>query len=40
VVLVSIKENYFRGAFEVWRKQWDGCICSLGDYFEGDVSQN
>jgi hypothetical protein len=39
-VLDSIKENYFHGAFEAWKKQWDRCICSQGDYFEGDGSQN
>jgi hypothetical protein len=36
----SIKENHFHSAFEVWRKRWDDCICSQGDYFEGDGSQN
>jgi hypothetical protein len=39
-VLYSIKENGFHGAFEAWRKQWDRCIRSWGDYFEGDNSQN
>jgi hypothetical protein len=39
-VLDSIKENYFHGAFEAWKKQWDHHICSKGDYFEGDGSQN
>jgi hypothetical protein len=24
----------------VWNKQWDHCIRSQGDYFEGDGSQN
>jgi hypothetical protein len=37
-VLDSIKENDFHGAFEVWKSQWDCCICSQGDYFE-DGSQ-
>jgi hypothetical protein len=32
-VLDSIKENDFHGAFEVWKKQWDHCICSQGDCF-------
>jgi hypothetical protein len=36
----SIKENDFHGAFEAWKKQWDWCIRSQGDYFEGDGSQN
>jgi hypothetical protein len=39
-VLNSIQDNYFHGAFEVWEKQWDRCICSQGDCFEGDGSQN
>jgi hypothetical protein len=40
VVLDSIKENDFHGAFEAWKKRVDCCILSQGDYFEGDVSQN
>jgi hypothetical protein len=40
VVLVSSKENDFHEFFEVWRKQWDLCIRSKGDYFEGDGSRN
>jgi hypothetical protein len=36
----SIKEGDFHGAFEAWKKQWDHCIRSQGDYFEGDCSQN
>jgi hypothetical protein len=39
-VLDSIKENDFRGAFEVWKKRWYRCVRSQGDYFEGDGSQN
>jgi hypothetical protein len=39
-VLNSNKESDFHGAFEAWKKRWDCCICSQGDYFEGDVSQN
>jgi hypothetical protein len=39
VVLNSIKENDFHGAFEAWTEQWDRCIRSQGDYFEGDGSQ-
>jgi hypothetical protein len=27
-VLVSIKENDFHGAFEVWKKRWDRCVRS------------
>jgi hypothetical protein len=32
-ILDSIKENDFHGAFEAWKKQWDHCIHSQGDYF-------
>jgi hypothetical protein len=39
-VLDSIKENDFHDAFEAWKKLWDRCIRSQGDYFEGDGSQN
>jgi hypothetical protein len=40
-VLDSIKENDFHGAVEAWKKKkWDSCICSQGDYFEADGSQN
>jgi hypothetical protein len=39
-VLDSIKENDFHGAFEAWKKRWDCCIHSQGDYFEKDGSQN
>jgi hypothetical protein len=39
VVLDSIKENDFHGAFEVWKKRWDHCIRSHRDYFEGGGSQ-
>jgi hypothetical protein len=37
--LDNMKENDFYGAFEAWKKWWDRCICSLGDYFEGDGTQ-
>jgi hypothetical protein len=30
-VLDSIKENYFHGALEAWKKRWDRCIRSQGD---------
>jgi hypothetical protein len=39
-VLYSIKENYFHGAFEAWKKLWDHCIWSQADCFERDGSQN
>jgi hypothetical protein len=37
-VLNSIKKNDFNGASEAWKKLWDRCICSQGDYFERDGS--
>jgi hypothetical protein len=39
-VLDSIKENDFHSASEALKKGWDLCICSQGDYLEGDGSQN
>jgi hypothetical protein len=39
-VLDSIKEIDLHGAFEAWKKRWDSCIRSQGDYFEGYGSQN
>jgi hypothetical protein len=39
-VLNSIKENYFHSAFEARKKRRAYCICSQGNYFEGDGSQN
>jgi hypothetical protein len=39
-IFYSIKENDFHGAFEAWEIQWDHCIRSQGDYFEGYGSQN
>jgi transposase len=39
-VLASIKENDFHSASEAWKKQWDCCIRSQGDYFEGEGTQN
>jgi hypothetical protein len=39
-VLDSIKENDFHSAFELWKKRWDRCIHSQGNYSEGDSSQS
>jgi hypothetical protein len=38
-LLNNFKQNDFHGAFEAWKKRWDLCIRSQGDYFEGDGSQ-
>jgi hypothetical protein len=40
VVLDSSKENDFHSAFEAWKKRWDRCVHTKGDYFEEDGSQN
>jgi hypothetical protein len=40
VVLGSIEEDNFHSAFEGWKKRWDHCIHSQGDYFEGNGSQS
>jgi hypothetical protein len=39
-VLDNIKENDFHSDFEAWKKRWHRCICSQGDYFEGDDNQD
>jgi hypothetical protein len=31
-VLNSIKDNYFHRAFEMWKKWWNRCKRSQGDY--------
>jgi hypothetical protein len=36
-VFNSIKENDFYGAFEAWKKRWNSCMRSQGDYFEADA---
>jgi hypothetical protein len=38
-VLDNNKENDYHGAFKEWKKQWDRCICSQGDYFEGMIAK-
>ena len=32
----AITENVFQEAFQQWKKRWERCIASTGDYFEGD----
>ena len=34
--LKAIALQEFQNCFEQWKKQWDKCIDSQGDYFEGD----
>jgi hypothetical protein len=34
--LKSITLQEFQKCFEQWKKQWDKCIDSQGEYFKGD----
>jgi hypothetical protein len=34
--LCAITESVFQEAFQQWKKRWEQCIASRGDYFEGD----
>jgi len=34
--LHAITESAFQEAFQQWKKRWERCIVSRGDYFEGD----
>jgi hypothetical protein len=33
--LRAITESAFQEAFQQWKKRWERCIASIGDYFEG-----
>ena len=33
--LRAITESAFQEAFQQWKKRWERCIASRGDYFEG-----
>jgi hypothetical protein len=33
--LRAIAESAFQEAFQQWKKRWERCIASRGDYFEG-----
>jgi len=33
--LRAISESAFQEAFQQWKKRWNRCIASTGDYFEG-----
>ena len=33
-----IIESVFQAAFQQWKKHWERCIASRGDYFEGDTA--
>jgi len=34
--LRAITESAFQEAFQQWKKRWERCMASRGDYFEGD----
>jgi hypothetical protein len=34
--LRAITESAFQEAFQPWKKRWERCIASRGDYFEWD----
>jgi len=34
--LRAITESAFQEAFQQWKKRWERCIASRGDYFQGD----
>jgi hypothetical protein len=34
--LRAIPQNTFQEAFQDWKKRWEQCIKSEGEYFEGD----
>jgi hypothetical protein len=38
-VLNTLTKHDFYNAFKKWQKRWEQCICTEGDYFEGDGGQ-
>ena len=36
--LRAIPQNTFQDAFQNWKKRWERCMNSRGEYFEGDKS--
>jgi hypothetical protein len=34
--LRAITESAFQKSLQKWKKRWEWCIASRGDYFEGD----
>lgn len=38
-VLNTPTNKDFQDAFEKRQKHWDRCMCSQGDYFEGDAAE-
>jgi hypothetical protein len=38
-VLNTLTEHDFQDALQKWRKCWERCVCTEGDYFDGDGGQ-
>jgi hypothetical protein len=38
--LLAITESAFKETFKQWKKRWERCIASRGDYFQGDGTYN
>jgi hypothetical protein len=38
--LRAITESAFLEALQQWKKRWERCIASRGEYFEGDSAEN
>ena len=36
-VLNTLRESDFQECFKNWKRRWDPCQASEGDYFEGDA---
>jgi len=36
--LRAIPQNTFQDGFQNWKKRWERCMSSRGEYFEGDKS--
>ena len=34
--LRAVPQNTFQDAFQKWKKRWERCVKSGGEYFEGD----
>jgi len=35
-LLKGLREEEIQGCFQQWKRRWDKCIVSNGEYFEGD----
>jgi hypothetical protein len=36
-ILNALQENDFQKCFKNWKRHWNRCQASKGDYFEGDT---